>query len=242
MRHWTSVATFGACLLASACGADGEPTARADREDESIGGERAAGELDSYAAYDLSVPEPLLPQAGPAGMTEAETPPAEGDRLAQGAPPEIGAAEPGAAPAGEICPADIADLTVRVSTIPRGSALAFTASHEDVEDLRARLDRFAELHRQRREARAREGIAAEGIAAEGEAPGDAMQDEARFADTEALIHQATDVRVVDIPRGARLEVRFEDGARAGDLRAELREDAAMLRDGRCPLALQIEMT
>ena len=62
----------------------------------------------------------------------------------------------------------------------------------------------------------------------------------QFADQEALIHQASEVRVVEIPRGARLEFRFDDSERVSDLRSALRENATMLRDGRCPLALQLE--
>ncbi|AKF04084.1 Flagellar hook-length control protein FliK [Sandaracinus amylolyticus] len=66
--------------------------------------------------------------------------------------------------------------------------------------------------------------------------------EEQFADPSALIHQASEVRVVEIPRGARLEVRFDDTTQVRELRTELREDATMLREGRCPLALQIEST
>ena len=88
-----------------------------------------------------------------------------------------------------------------------------------------------------------ERMTAEGSMAEerGQA-GEMMQQDPEFADADALIHQASDVRVVEIPRGARLEIRIDDTEQVSDLRAELREDATMLRDGRCPLALQLEPT
>ena len=122
-----------------------------------------------------------------------------------------------------LCPADIEGLSVRVSTIPRGGALVLTATGDEaVEDLRDRLDRFAQMHRQQHQG--------------------AMGEQAQFADASALIHQASEVRVVDIPRGARLEVRLDDADKVQDLRAELREDASMLREGLCPLALQLETT
>lgn len=242
---------------------------------EMAGDDRLA-EYEEYEGYSV---EPVLPESEmgtgiapePGGMAEAETdvaPGIEGDEpdmtgsgigsaepmedegFAQ-AQPEPGIAEPAAVPAqGEVCPADIEGLNVRVSTIPRGGALVFTVAREQVEELRDRLDRFALLHGQQHEGATAEPMDAPGegmgtMGAEGgEMEGHAMEggEQSQFADAQALIHQATEVRVVDIPRGARLEVRFENDERVSDLRAELREDATMLRDGRCPLALQLERT
>ncbi|MDQ3036216.1 MAG: hypothetical protein M3Y87_27695 [Myxococcota bacterium] len=168
----------------------------------------------------------------------------------------------------QVCPADIEGLNVRVSTIPRGGALVFTVDREEVQVLRDRLDRFAQLHRQHHEGMqpgagmhgmehgegsmgsaqgtpsggASGSVGAGGAGASGSIGGGMAQggQQQQFADQEALIHQASEVRVVEIPRGARLEFRFDDAERVSDLRSELRESATMLRDGRCPLALQLE--
>ncbi|UJR83400.1 hypothetical protein [Sandaracinus amylolyticus] len=182
------------------------------------------------------------------------------------------AQEPGMEPEpmaqANVCPADIEGLNVRVSTIPRGGALVFTVRNEEnVTELRDRLNTFADMHRRHHEqmqpgatgaaettqpgASAQADVGPGGVsgsAGMGEHEGHAGMtaqagtEQEQFADPSALIHQASEVRVVEIPRGARLEVRLDDSTQVRDLRSELREDATMLREGRCPLALQVEST
>lgn len=169
----------------------------------------------------------------------------EGEELAQGAQ-------------NEVCPADLEGLTVQVTQIPRGGALVFTASRDEVDELRDRLHRLANIHHQRRGHMGTQGSMegsmqqvrpsgggatqrAEGeqVGTQGEHMG-SREEHARFADEQALIHQASEIRVIEIPRGARLEVRFDDATKVRDLRSELRETAGMLRNGQCPLSFQVE--
>lgn len=126
----------------------------------------------------------------------------------------------------DVCPADIDGLNVRVSAVPGGGALVFTAPADKVSDLRDRLNHFAEIH-------------AESRSSEHEHDPIGVHGHEEFVDAQAMIHRARDVRVVDIPRGARLEFRLEDGASVQELRAELREDARILREGACPLAMTL---
>lgn len=215
--------------------------------------DRYTGRMTGEAEEELGVDRDLT------GTGIGSTEPVDEDRVAQGMGTTTGGQPEMAASAqGEICPADIEGLNVRVSTIPRGAALVFTVDRAQVDELRDRLDRFASLARQQRSRSSESGadVGATGAMGEGaeddldtrpmgEPGAQAMRSGAtdgqdRFADTSALIHQASEVRVVEIPRGARLEFRFDDSSRVRELRTELREDASALRDGRCPLSLQLE--
>lgn len=143
-----------------------------------------------------------------------------------------------------MCPADIEGLNVRVTSIPSGGAMVFTAANEQVDELRTRLRRFAEMHQQERpqggaampsgETGARTGAQTEremGAQAEREMG-------AQAGEQQAMIDQASEIRVVEIPRGARLEVRMEDQTQVRELRSELRQDAETLRNGNCPVSMQ----
>lgn len=171
---------------------------------------------------------------------------------------EPGAEEPELA-RNALCPADIEGLNVRVATIPRGGALVLTARGEqEVEELRDRLDRFAQMHRRHHIERSKPeqgsigepgmsepgmgepGMGEPGMMGEHEGHAMGTGQEPQFIDESALIHQASEVRVVEIANGARLEVMMDDQTQIQELRAELREDATMLREGLCPLALQLQ--
>lgn len=128
----------------------------------------------------------------------------------------------------DACPAGIPGLAVRVEEIENGGALVLTANPDRVRDLRARLNRFEEIHRESAQAPDMDEP-------EPEAPAGGE----RFADRTAAIHRGT-VRVVEIPNGARLEARARNDADLAALRIELRDDAQDLGEGRCPLSLQIE--
>ena len=132
----------------------------------------------------------------------------------------------------EVCTADIERLDVRASTIPRGGALVFTVAREQVQDLRDRLNRFAELHMQQHQgahgasgmqqqeqgmgtspsgsagvgaggAGARGAIGAGGASGTIGAGGTETGESVEFVDAQALIHQASEVRVVETPRTCR---------------------------------------
>ena len=169
----------------------------------------------------------------------------------EGAPEAQGG--PATATTEDVCPADVDGLEVRVASIPRGGALVMTAARDEVELLRERLRRFVDLHTERRtsveitaDATAQAlGIEPRGTATGFEAmpgagPGVEPAEGRAFADEAALVHTAERISLVEIPRGARLEIVLGDADHVRALRTELREDADMLRRGLCPLALQVE--
>jgi hypothetical protein len=161
---------------------------------------------------------------------------------------------PQTAQANEVCPVGLQGMQVQAMTIPEGGALQFVVDPTQVNELRSRLQRFARMHGEQMQqgggsmgagGGATGGGATGGGATGGGATGGggaAAAGGQQFADTSALIHQARDVRVVEIPNGARLEVRMSRAPerRLEDLRTELRQDAQQMTQGRCPLALQIE--
>lgn len=219
-------------LLAAGCGG-GDDARAAGRTTSSSGGEEyTAAQGDAIGggsaierAEERQVLAPLT-RSGRATVQDEEDaswrtplPPTESPLDVEGRPST--SASPGAtATTAEVCPADLPGLAATARSIPRGGALVITTDAGSVDELRARLARFAAL----REARA---------------PGASAGGAAGLGDDASILIGASDVRVVDVPRGARIEVRVEDESHLGALRAELREDADALRDGRCPLAMQI---
>jgi len=121
----------------------------------------------------------------------------------------------------ELCPADLPGLAARSAGIRGGGALVLTTNREHVYELRHRMRRFAEEHRDAAGERARTALER----------GETAED--------AAVIDASMVRVVEVPRGARLEVRPRNVERVGALRSELRSDARDLSAGVCPLALTI---
>ena len=113
----------------------------------------------------------------------------------------------------QICPAGLPGLQARAIDTERGPALELTATGEEaISDLRARMHRFASALEQQ----------------DGDVP-----------DVGGLL-SADQVRYVVIPGGARLEAQVSDPARVEMVRRELTDDAMALREGRCPLSLQVE--
>ncbi|UJR84587.1 hypothetical protein [Sandaracinus amylolyticus] len=125
----------------------------------------------------------------------------------------------------EICPADLEGLVASFEALPRGGAMVLTADAGEVDDLRARVSRFAHAQQQARAAEVRD---------DDERPGTV-----RFRDEDSELLEATSVRVVDIEGGARLEVETNYAGDIPALRSAVRDSADALGQGRCPLALQI---
>ena len=216
-------ATMMLWLLAAACGGQG-------------GGE------ESMSREEIAMETPdVSPEAMPETQSVAQ---AGGAATEPMAPPE------GPPQERTSCPADLEGLEVSVASMPRGGALVFRADDEDA--LRARLRLFAKMHEAQRieEAGGPPPVEKPEATASAEAmtaPAGPVQpkleqnpEEQRFADADALIHQASEVRMVETAQGARLEVQFEEGAQLRALRAELRADAEQLAAGTCPLALSIQ--
>jgi hypothetical protein len=244
-------------LLAAACGGHASDTSTASRSNVRTNGGEAEARAPLADARALEgdragadepdrVREPSLGTADDRGMDA---------RVAvEGAPPSV-AGGPATATTEDVCPADLDGLEVRVTSIPRGGALVMTASRDQVELLRDRLRRFVDLHAERRagaditaDATAQAlGIEPRGTASgfdamPGPGPGVEPHEGRAFADEAALLHTAERISVVEIPRGARLEIVLGDSDHVRALRTELREDADLLRRGLCPLALQVETT
>lgn len=155
------------------------------------------------------------------------------------------------------CPADLAEIEVVATAIPDGGAMVFSVADESQEALRARLRLFAKVHELHRlEMAAADRPVEKPRAAEGEPSAAPVPEDSastgrippkleenpppqRFADMSALVHSASEVAVVETDEGARVEIRIADRRRVRALRSELREDAAMLSQGSCPLALSI---
>ncbi|AKF03033.1 hypothetical protein DB32_000182 [Sandaracinus amylolyticus] len=125
----------------------------------------------------------------------------------------------------EICPADVQGLVASFEALPRGGAMVLTADEGDVDELRARVSRFAHLQQLARDADVRD---------DDDRPGMVV-----FRDEDSELLEATSVRVVDIERGARLELETNITGDVAELRSEVRDSAEALRQGRCPLSLQI---
>lgn len=250
--------TIGLWLLAAACGGQGGETRTASASDETMGGEpvraptRASAPFDEEEAMsreEVAMEVPEAPTEAPMEETESVA------QAAGVAPDSPSAMQHAIGQERNSCPADLEGLEVSVATVPRGGALVFRADADEGEALRGRLRLFAKLHEVARQeqvgqppiekpAEDPDAIARAQTVREFEGPVqpklERNPEPQRFADADALIHQASDVRMIETPRGARLDFRFEDGARVRDLREELRADAEQLRAGNCPLALSVE--
>lgn len=175
----------------------------------------------------------------PSGRATAETHalPIPEARVAEATPPRTGhRAERGVeVTIDDICPSDVPSLRVQARNVPRGIALVLTArGEEDVAALREHMRQFALVH-------AMEKARQAGVA-QGEMIAPSASGRPHVADPASPLSRVDDLRLVEIPNGVRVELREPDDAdRASvrDLRANVREDAASLREGVCPLSFQI---
>lgn len=160
-----------------------------------------------------TLPRPATPPRDPVVLLEPHEPiasvtaPGEASRHTDGAP---------------ACPIGIPGLEVRASALRGGGELVFSAPPEHAEELRARVARLAQLHRESVSARARDEL-----------------DRVTFGDETASFHRAA-VSALATPDGARLIAVTSSREEVDALRAELRDDARTLEAGACPLALEIE--
>lgn len=158
----------------------------------------------------------------------------------------------------EVCPADIQNLRVQTAQTENGGALVFTTSEANSRDLRQRLTRFIEVHDQMMQQQGSQGMqqGSQGMqqppqqqrqagatgstgSQQRQAGATGSQEQRRFADMQALIHQGR-AEMIEIPNGAVLLFSMESQDRVSDLQSELRQDAQALQQGRCPLSLQLE--
>ncbi|AKF10336.1 hypothetical protein [Sandaracinus amylolyticus] len=120
------------------------------------------------------------------------------------------------------CPSDVAGLEARAVTTARGAALVLrTSEPEQVDELRRRVRELASALDEERRERA------------------TITHTPRFAASGAM-HETHEVRLHDVARGVRMELiaREGDAAARRELRDELRDDARVLGEGRCPLRFQ----
>ena len=181
-----------------------------------------------------SVPRIDLTSASAEGAEEPTQEEASPDAMSPPAPAALEVA------AREICPADIASLRVRARNIPNGAAIVLTArGDDDVARVRDRMRELALARSTERALRARSDPSYATMTVP--SPGGVSWSHG-FADPSSPLLSADDLRLVEIPNGVRMELRYGEGverASVWDLRAHLREDVAALDDGVCPLSFQI---
>ncbi|UJR86254.1 hypothetical protein [Sandaracinus amylolyticus] len=211
-KAWTNAVVTGSLGVALCAGCGAETPPRPPAPIVSHGGERAEGTPPALIeiAESSLVDLPTAP-----GPSTAPTPSAVAtpSTVVEGEPP---------APVALECPSDVAGLEARAISTARGAALVLRTTETDqVDELRRRVRALASaLDEERRESEA--------------AP--AMP---RFA-ADGAMHQTREVRLQDVARGVRMELFPRDGEPAArrELRDELREDARVLAEGRCPLRFQ----
>ncbi|UJR83543.1 hypothetical protein [Sandaracinus amylolyticus] len=208
----------------------------------------------------LAVGLTVSAQRGGTGGTTGTQQPGTTAQPQTGTTPQRGAAGGGTAEQmrNEVCPVGIRDMQVQTTNLEEGGTLVFTTSAANVTQLRDRLNRLVQMHQQQMGQQQQQMGATGGTATQrgttgttgqmaqqqppqqpGATGGTGMQQQRRFADPQALIHQGQ-IEMVEIPNGAVLLIQLPDQQRVSDLRNELREDARALQQGRCPLSLQVE--
>lgn len=229
MRTRRTIASVAlALLLTPACGADDAPSAA--RPPPSVGGEQSAAAIDPTRAPAPAPPPRALVVLRP-GPSRDPMPQASTAALP---PSEVEIVDD----ATSVCPANIPTLEVRTRGVRDGAALELTARDtDDVLELRARMRELASAHARRQ----RGALAAE--LAEWDVPEEPSTARAasELDDEDDALRSVHDLRLIEIPRGVRLELRPRaagPSASTSDLRERVRDDAAALRAGRCPLSFQ----
>jgi len=137
--------------------------------------------------------------------------------------PSVAQTHGGTASAGGVCPMDVSGTKVAVDDTADGVAIRFTTTG-DVAQLRQRVHAMADKH----EHMMHGGMMGSGGMGPGHGggPGHMM----KMVDSTA--------RAEDIEGGARIVLTPKDPAQLGDLRAHVREHAARMASGHCPMMEQ----
>lgn len=195
----------------------------------------AESEAPSQAIAQASTPAGASTSEEPMGAEEPMGTEATSEPVAQvTAPSEQEASLEQAAR--DICPADIPTLRVRARNVSHGAAIVLTARGEaDVDRLRDRMRQFALAHSTEHAQQcadpSHEGVVSASTSAEH-----------RIADPASPLLSVHDLRLVEIANGVRLELRYGDDidrVSVRELRTQVRDDAAALADGVCPLSFQM---
>lgn len=118
-----------------------------------------------------------------------------------------------------MCPMQVPGARATSQDIEGGAAVIFTTTG-NVEDLRARVRRMAEMHN-------RMGA---------HAMGGGMQEGGMHAGEGMMMKMVpSDATVVDVAGGARLELRPRDPSQLGELRAQVRTHSQQMASGQCPM-------
>ncbi|UJR83629.1 hypothetical protein [Sandaracinus amylolyticus] len=241
MRMRTS-GVVGLALLAAACGGGGEETSRATTPaptaGATVGTERvvaAQAPGPPRAPTIVEVDESRLPSSTPrisvARVSEVDIQPQPGAQAAMEGETLAAIEEEIAMPA--ICPSDIESLRVRARNVSRGAAMVLTArGDDDVTRLRDHMRAFALAHSRTHAEQCPDPSHGEMTSAPRH----------ELADPASPILSVHELRLVEIPNGVRVELRHDAGverASIRELRTRVREDAASLDEGVCPLAFQM---
>jgi len=162
--------------------------------------------------------------------TEVATSSQQQPMMAQGGAGQTGMA----ADMNVICPNRVAGTTVTAQDLSNGEALVFTTTG-DVAELRCRAQRMAENHNRMHSGTGGSARTPDTISTCPEMPGTGgagmMHRQgwggAGMIDSDALVE--------DIPNGVRIVFTPKDPANLDDLRARIRDRAARLSSGECPM-------
>ena len=109
-----------------------------------------------------------------------------------------------------LCPLGVPELAARGGTRPDGAALVLTTDREHTAELRARVFRYVRAQR-----------------------------EAAALDPDGSLILASELSVISIPRGTRLEIVPRNADRIREARREAELSARDLEQGRCPLVFDL---
>lgn len=166
---------------------------------------------ETRAETDVATPEPT---AGGQGPWEVSAPGEEATATPRG---------PAAMPAAS-CPMLVPDVTVASAELDGGASLTFTTTEsEQVDDLRSRVRAMADHVEDRPSGGMGQGGMGQGGMGHGRGtPSSAPMPSAR-------------AQVVEVPGGARVELRAIDPAEVDALRERVREHGQAMRAGSCPM-------
>lgn len=135
-----------------------------------------------------------------------------------------------------VCPNKVAGTTVTAQDLSNSEALVFTTTG-DVSELRCRAQRMAENHNRMHSGMGGAGMTPGGIPStcpgmQGTGGAGGMMHGQGWGGSGMI---DSDVVVEDIPNGVRLVFTPRDPARLDDLRTSIRDRAARLSSGECPM-------
>jgi hypothetical protein len=161
----------------------------------------------------------LLVVAACAGQAKQET---EAKPAQAPAQPTTGRASRPMPMSMSMCPAMVPGVSISAEDAPMGATVTFTAPPAQVEDLRARVRRMAEMHEHMAGMRERQPVGG-------------REHRGPMGGTMMTPLPPADVSVEEIEGGSRIVLAARDPADVEALRAGVRRHVERMRDGGCPM-------